>query len=345
MCYGSGQQISHILDSLVANGCAPDTPAAIVVDGTLPTQKTYQGTVASLLQDAPARPRREALLIVGRVVAFREHLRWFDQRPLFGRRVVITRPREQAVELVDRLAAFGAEPIEAPMIRIVPAEDPGPLEDAAAHASEFDWIVFTSANAVDAFMRALFEGELDVRALKGPRLCAVGSATAERLSSYRLRVDLVPHEFRSEAAFEALNRLGPLDGVRVLLPRADIGREVLAEDLRTAGAIVTEVIAYRTIVDEGQRDGDPDIYGMLLERRIDAVTFTSASAVRNFAQVYGVEQSADLLRHTVVAAIGPVTAEAATNLGIRVTVQPATYTVPALVDALAAHFTQAAAKA
>jgi uroporphyrinogen III methyltransferase/synthase len=339
LCYAGASQVPRLLDALLAHGTAPDTPAAIITAGTLPTQETEAGTISELLRTVHDRPlRHPALLVVGQVVAFREHLRWFDRRPLFGRRIVVTRPRDQAAELMDRLTALGADPIAAPMIRIAPPEDPQPLRHAAAHASGFDWIVFTSGNAADAFMRAFFESGKDVRALHGPRLCAVGPATAERLAAYGIAVDLVPREFRAEAAFEAIRQMGSLQGARVLLPRADIGREALGGALRQAGAEVTDVVAYRTMAEEGQREGDPDVYGMLLNGRIDAVTFTSASAVRNFANVFGREQAADLLRHTAVAVIGPVTAETAASLGIGVTVQPDTYTIPALVDALAHYF-------
>jgi uroporphyrinogen III methyltransferase/synthase len=151
-------------------------------------------------------------------------------------------------------------------------------------------------------------------------------------------VDVVPEEFRAEAVLRALDRRGTVAGARVLLPRADIGREVIAEQLKEAGASVTDVIAYRTVIEDAQRADDPDVYRMLLDGRIDVVTFTSASAVRNFVTVYGAEPAADLLKSTVVAVIGPVTAQAATQLGIAVTIQPTTYTVPALVDAIAAHF-------
>lgn len=342
LSYASAHQIPRFLDALLAHGCPPDTPAAIVRHGTLPTQVTETGTVAELLAACQDVSRREpGLLVVGRIVRFREHLRWFDARPLFGRRIVITRPRGQAGELIDRLGMLGAQTIEAPLIRILPADDQAALQHVAQNASDFDWIVFSSANAVDAFMRALFESELDIRALKGPRICAVGSATAEKLASYHIRVNVVPGEFRAEAAFDAIRQHGRLDTARVLLPRADIGREVLAEELRKAGADVTEVVAYRTVLDEGQREGDPDIYRMLLDGKIDAVTFTSASAVKNFVKVYGAEQSVDLLAHTAVASIGPVTSEAAQQLGIRVTIQPTTYTLPALADALAVHFAPA----
>jgi uroporphyrinogen III methyltransferase/synthase len=226
------------------------------------------------------------------------------------------------------------------MIQIVPPQDPEPLRRAAAEADQFDWIVFSSTNAADAFMRVLLDGDRDVRALAGPKLCAVGSATAARLAAFGIKVDLVPDEFRAEALVEAILERGPVAGARVLLPHADIARDVLAHELRQAGAIVTEVVAYRTVIDETPRDDEgADVYRMLLEGRIDVVTFTSASAVRNFATLFGADQAADLLRHTVVATIGPVTGTAVADLGVEVAIQPAAYTVPALVDAIEEHFT------
>jgi uroporphyrinogen III methyltransferase/synthase len=342
VCYAGSYQLPRILDALVANGWPADDSAAIVYNGTLLSQQAISGSVAELRDIVREHPRREpAVVVVGRVAGFREHLRWFDARPLFGKRILITRPRDQAPELVDRLAALGADTVLAPMIRILPPEDPAPLSRAADDPAIFDWIVFTSSNAVEAYMNAVLTGNRDLRALKGPRLCTVGSGTADRLAGYGLKVDLVPEEFRAEAVVAALARSGPLDGARVLLPRSDIGREVIAEQLRDAGALVTDVVAYRTVLEETQREGDPDIYGLLLEGRIDVVTFTSASAVRNFARIYGSDPAADLLRRTTVATIGPVTAEAARQLGIEVTVQPAAYTIAGLVDAIAAHFSSA----
>jgi uroporphyrinogen III methyltransferase/synthase len=197
--------------------------------------------------------------------------------------------------------------------------------------------VFTSANAVEAFMSALIDGDRDVRALNGPRLCTVGSGTAERLTRYGIKADLIPDEFRAEAVVAAMTQDGSIEGASVLVPRADIGRDVIADGLRSAGARITDVIAYRTVLEDAQQDGAPDIYRMLLDGRIDVVTFTSPSAVRNFASIYGVEQTIDLLKNIIVATIGPVTADAATHLGIDVTVQPAVSTIPALVDAIAAY--------
>jgi uroporphyrinogen III methyltransferase/synthase len=339
ICYAGAQQLPRILDALQANGWPAEDSAVVVYNGTLSSQETIAAPLGELMKLVEEQARREpAILVLGRVVAFREHLRWFDARPLFGRRVLVTRPREQAPELCDLLVAMGAEPIEAPMIRIMPPDDPAPLSRAAAQPDAYDWIIFSSANAVEAFMGSLLVGDRDLRALKGPQLCAVGAGTAQRLAKYGIKVDLVPQEFRGEGVVAALLERASLDGARVLLPRADIGREVVAEQLRQAGAVVTEVVAYRTVLEETPREGEPDIFGMLLEGRIDVVTFTSGSAVRNFAKVYGEDQSADLLRKTVVAAIGPVTAEAAARLGIQVTVRPATYTVAAMVEAIAAHF-------
>jgi uroporphyrinogen III methyltransferase/synthase len=223
------------------------------------------------------------------------------------------------------------------MIRIVPPDDDGPLKQAASNAAAFDWIVFTSANAVEAFMTALLDGPRDIRAMAGPQLCTVGSGTAERLARYGIRVDLIPDEFRAEAVVAALSQHGAVEGSRVLVPRAAIGRDVIADGLRAAGAHVTDVVAYKTVLEDEQQEDRPDVYRMLLDQAIDVVTFTSPSAVRNFTQIYGVEQTTDLLKNTIVAVIGPVTAEAAIQLGIPVSVVPNVSTIPALVDAIAAH--------
>ena len=339
VCYAGAQQLPHILTSLVAHGRAPEDTAALVYDGTLPTQETIAGSLDDIARSAKrSQDRRPAILIVGRVAALREHLRWFDARPLFGRRILVTRPREQAAELVERLEAAGADAIEAPMIRIVPPEDYGPLDEACARAGSFDWIVFSSAHAVDAFIERLLATPYDLRSLKAVKLCAVGPATGERLARYGLKVDLTPAEYRAESLVAAISQTTDVRGLKILLPHADIGRELLADELRKQGADITEVIAYRTIVVEPEREGEPDIYRMLLERRIDVVTFTSASAVRSFVKVLGEEPAADLLRTTIVACIGPVTAEAAAQGNIQTTVMPATYTVPALVDAIVDYF-------
>jgi uroporphyrinogen III methyltransferase/synthase len=342
ICYVGTQQLSRLFDKLLANDWPADGQAVIVYNGTLTSQQTAAGTISELAALVHDHPRRDpAIVVVGRVVAFRNHLRWFDARPLFGKRVLVTRPRDQAAEMVDRLAIMGAEAIEAPMIRIAPPEDLNPLRRAVGNVDTFDWIVFTSANAVEAFMSALLDGTRDVRSLKGPRLCSLGTGTAERLARYGVKADLIPDEFRGEALVAAMAETGTLEGCRVLVPRADIGRDIIVDGLRSAGALVTDVVAYRTVLEDAQQDDGPDVYRMLLDEEIDVVTFTSPSAVRNFASIYGKEQTIDLLSHTVVAAIGPVTSDAAIQLGLTVSVQPAVSTIAALVDAIAAHVSAA----
>ena len=338
VCYAGTRQLPAILDSLLSHGRAKSDPAAVIYEGTLPGQQTIDGTLGELAELTRAtRPTRPAILVVGRVAALRQHLRWFDDRPLFGKRIVVTRPKEDAADLSDRLSALGADAVEAPMIRIAAPEDWAPLDRAVQAVDEYAWIVFTSANAVDQFMQRLYRGG-DVRALKGVSLCAVGPSTRDRLLRYGVRADLVPADFRAEGVVDALERAGPLKGRKFLLPMADVGRELLSQTLSEAGAQVDAVVAYRTLPPEIDPVNDPDIYRMLLDRQIDAVTFTSAASVRNFAHTFGAEQAADLLQQTVVAVCGPVTAEAATRLGIPVTVMPSEFTIGALVQALADHY-------
>ena len=339
VCYAGPGQLPLIASALLSHGRPPDDGAALVYGGTLPTQETVTGTLDDIAKVAKqSTDRRPGVLVVGRVTALREHLQWFDVRPLFGKRVLVTRPRGQAAELVEQLEAAGAEAIEAPMIRIMPPEDYSPLDAACRNIAEFDCVVFSSVNAVESFVERLFMTPHDLRTLKGVKLCAVGPATAVRLARFGLKVDLTPAEFRAEALVRAISETAPVRGFRVLLPRADIGREVVAEELRKQGAEVTEVVAYRTVPIELGREGEPDVYRMLLDHQIDVVTFTSASAVRSFVDALGEEPAADLLSATLVASIGPVTAEATARYNIHTAIMPSQYTVPALVDAIVDHF-------
>jgi uroporphyrinogen III methyltransferase/synthase len=341
VCYAGPDQLPHVLGALLSHGRPKEDSAALIYNGTLPTQETTRGTLEEIARAVrQSSDRRASVLVVGRVAALREHLRWFDARPLFGKRILVTRPRAQAAELVEPLEALGAEAVEAPLIRIAPPEDYGPLDAACAGVSRFDWIIFSSANAVEAFITRLLASPLDLRALCGVKLCAVGPATGRELARHGLKVDLVPQEFRADAVARAFASFGNLQGLRVCLPRADIGRDVVAEELRRQGVDVTEVVAYRTVATDPEREGEPDVYRMLLERRIDVVTFTSASAVRNLVTALGPEPAPDLLSTTLVASIGPVTAEAAAQFGIATSIMPGQHTIPALVDAIVAHLSR-----
>ncbi|MCA1584009.1 MAG: uroporphyrinogen-III synthase [Acidobacteria bacterium] len=224
--------------------------------------------------------------------------------------------------------------------RTAPLRPPGARDALTRSGRRDDWIVFTSANGANAFLDRLLAGARDVRALADAKLCAVGPGTGGRLARLGLKVDLIPEDHRAEGIVAAMSELGGLEGCRVLFPKADIARDVVPEQLRAAGAIVDEVVAYRTITAEP--DAHLDMYRQLLDRRIDVVTFSSASAVRAFVAIYGDEQAADLLSHTAVATIGPVTADAAARYQIQPSIMPETSTIPALVDAIVAHFRAAA---
>jgi uroporphyrinogen III methyltransferase / synthase len=333
VCYAGARQIDGITRALLSHGKAPAEAAVLVYGGTTVTQETVQGTLEDIAQRA--LPDRPALLIVGAVAGLRDHLRWFDARPLFGRRIVVTRAREQAGDLVALLEELGAEAVTIPTIRIEPVEDTAEIDAACDVAERFDWLVFTSVNGVSHFM-SRFRDRRDIRDLKGVRICAVGPETAAAVTQNGIRVDLTPAEHRAEGLIAALGDLEDIRGKRFLLPRAQIAREVLGDELRKAGGDVVEVAVYRNAAES--EASSQDVYRMLLDRKIDAVTFTSASTVRNFVHMLGDEQAVDLLRTTAVAAIGPVTAEAAQQLGITANVIPDSYTVPALVEALVMYF-------
>ena len=259
--------------------------------------------------------------------------------PLSGIRIVITRPRAQASELVKQLERLGADPIEAPTIRIEEPEDATPLERACREIESFDWVVFTSANAVAHFMRRLLAIPSDVSRLKETKvkLCAVGPATATALSRYGIKADLVPRDYHGKGVARALRQTQDLAGTRILLPRGDLAADLLPTELRQANAEVTIVTAYRTAPIDLAIDNGPDIHRLLLENKVDIVTFTSGSSVKNFVRALGTDQAANLLKRVDVACIGPVTADVATHLGISTTIMPSNYTVPAMVQAIVEH--------
>jgi uroporphyrinogen III methyltransferase/synthase len=292
--------------------------------------------VRELLATLTTEPQAgAALLVVGEVAALRDHLRWFDDRPLFGRRIVVTRSPEQAGELVDELENLGAQAIVAPTFRLGPPDDPEAVDRAVARLDKYRWVVFESATAVTRVLGTLARGPRDLRAFGGVSVCAIGPSTAERLRAAGIKPDVVVPELRVESIGDALAAHSPIAGVPVLVVRPDHLRETLARDLAGRGADVTDLVAYRTAAESPESPAVQEIYRLLLEGQIDAVTFTSATAVRRFATLFGdTEQAADLLNTTLVVAIGPVTAAAAEELGVRSPVVPDTYTVDGLVQTL-----------
>ncbi len=323
---GAGN-LPRIAAELVARGKPAATPAAVIQWGTLGSQRTVAGTLADIAARAgDAGLSSPAVTVVGGVVALREGLRWFDRRPLSGLRVLVTRTRDQASKLAEGLRALGAEPVECATIETAEPDDWAPLDRAIAAIGGYQWVVFTSANGVEAFFRRLARAGRDARALAGARLAAIGPATAEALAAHGLTADLVPGEYVAEALSEALGDVG---GLRMLLPRADIARPALAEQLRAAGALVDEAVAYRTVAPAGLET--------TLRQALDGadvVTFTSSSTARHLVAALTPGEAARALAGVAVACIGPVTADTVRELGLTPAVVAEEYTVDGLLKAL-----------
>jgi uroporphyrinogen III methyltransferase / synthase len=324
-------QLPSVVKQLIEGGRPADTPAAVVEWGTYPRQRTVTGTLGEL----PALVEREAIgapaiVVVGAVVELREQLDWFENRPLFGRRIVVTRARAQASEFAAALEGLGAEIVQFPAIRVVPAADPEPLRRAVREVGTYDWIVFTSVNGVERFWEELERAGQDTRALGGVRVACVGPATAALAELHGVRPDVVPSSYVGEAVLGALAQVTPLAGQRVLLPRAAGARPVLPEGLAALGAVVADVEAYRSVPDAA---GAAELRQQLDAGRIDAVTFTASSTVRSFVDAVG----ADVGR-AIVAAIGPITAATARDAGLDVRVEAEEHTIPGLLRALSDHF-------
>ncbi len=332
------RKLDSLMKLLIEHGRPPDTPAAVIHWASLPRQRTVVGTVTNIHERASeAGLGLPALTIVGEVVRLRENLRWFDTKPLFGKRVLVTRTVQQAGSLATLLRDEGAQPVLAPTIRLGPSPDPAAVREAIQRAGEYDWVLFTSANAVDGVFSTLAELGLDARALAGTGLCAIGSKTEEALRAHGICADLVPEDSRAEGLAAALqSRLSP--GAKLLLPRAKIAREVLPETLRRAGATVDVVAVYENLPPEPKEARR--IRSLVDPSECDAVLFTSSSTVQNLADVLGAN-AADRLNALRLFSIGPVTTDTAEALGLEVTGTAEEQTIESLVATARAYYVRA----
>ncbi|MGD0625338.1 MAG: uroporphyrinogen-III C-methyltransferase [Thermodesulfobacteriota bacterium] len=325
-----------IASELMKNGRNPETPVALIRWGTLPEQETTIGTLSTIGGIARSKKiKPPGIILVGEVVGLRDKINWFERLPLFGKKILVTRSREQASDLSERLRDLGAMPIEFPTIEVIRPENWADADHCASQVERYDWIIFTSVNGVKFFLDRLFALGRDVRDLKGPRVCAIGPKTAEALQSLKIRVDFVPSKYQAESIFAGLQKEN-LKGKRILIPRAKVARDILPEELRKAGALVDVVEVYRTI--RPQRNTE-EVKDLLRNGSILAITFTSSSTVSNFVEMVGRNEARELTAGLTVASIGPITAEKARSLGIETTVMPKEFTIPALVEALADYFT------
>ncbi len=329
------KNLANIAEKLMAAGRDPKTPVALVRWGTTPQQTTVVGsldTIVAKVQAAGLKP--PATIVVGEVIKLRDTLNWFEKRALFGKTVVITRARAQASELVRRLTDLGAACLECPTIKVVPPEDGSPLDAAIDNLGTYDWLVFTSANGVSFFFERLYEKDKDVRALKDVSTAAIGPATAKRLRDFGLKSDIIPESYQAESVVEAFKQ-EPMNGKRVLLPRAKEARPVLPVELRKMGAIVDEIAAYQT---EQARENVDVLIKRLEEDSIDLLTFTSSSTVRNFKALLPHDRFESLIKGVTVASIGPITADTAKQLGFKVDIMAQDYTIDGLCEAILKHY-------
>ncbi|MFI5307050.1 MAG: uroporphyrinogen-III C-methyltransferase [Polyangiales bacterium] len=331
------RKLDSLMKLLMANGRPPTCPAAVIQSASLPEQRTVVGTVADIAARASdAGIGLPALTVVGEVVRLRERLRWYDTKPLFGLRVLVTRAEDQAASMVQALRDAGAAAVVAPAIRIAPPEDLAALARAVRDVSGYAWLVLTSQNGVEAFFAELRAQGGDARCLGGVRVAAIGPVTAERLREHGIEPDVVPEVYRGEAVAEAIvaAHAGVLKGVRVLLCRAAVARDALPDALRGCGAAVDVVASYRTLP-ATERD-QARLRTLFESSALDVVTFTSSSTVDNTLSALGPD-ARRLLSGLTLASIGPITSEALARHGLSASVTASEYTVPGLIHALQRH--------
>jgi uroporphyrinogen III methyltransferase/synthase len=327
-----------IVENLIKHGRAPETPVAVVRWASTPEQRSVVGTldtIVSVVKDAGITP--PSLIIVGEVVSLKESVDWYEKRPLFGKKIIVTRTREQASELVAGLEEAGANCLECSTINIEPVESYTVLDSELERINEYHWILFTSLNGVKYFFERLYDLGMDARDLKGPDIAVVGKSTADYLYTFGVHADLIPSIFTGEGLAESLLDQG-VEGRNILIPRALQAREILPETLRGAGAQVTIAPVYQNVPPQGRKEA---LRAELEDGSIDMITFTSSSTVRNFLTMVDARDQDELqalLAGVKIAAIGPITAKTVTDNGLPVDIQPGEYTIPAMVQAIVDYF-------
>jgi len=321
------ERIGAISKKMLASGMRPELPVALIRWATTGRQETLVGTVSDIAQRVAATGfEAPAVAVFGDVVSLRDELNWFEQRPLAGKRVVVTRTRAQAGVLSEQLRVLGADVLELPTIRIEPPTDLRAFAELVQDAHAYDWIVFTSPNGVNSFFDLFYKLYDDAREIGAAKIAAIGPATAQRVKDFRLHVDLQPDEYVAEAVVHEFKKEGGVENLRILLARAEKARDVLPRELSAMGAIVDEGIAYRTVPETRDENG---ARRRLSEEGADLITFTSSSTVENYMAL-----GLPWPRGMQVASIGPVTSKTARDLGLTVNVEARRHDIPGLVEAV-----------
>jgi uroporphyrinogen III methyltransferase/synthase len=321
------ERLESITREMMAKGVRPDLPVALVRWATTGRQQTLSGTLENIARRAvETKFEAPAVAVFGDVVGLRKDLNWYEQRPLSGKRIVVTRTRKQAGGLTSQLRALGADVIELPTIRIEPPTDLREFGELVQDAHTYDWIVFTSPNGVDAFFEMFFKLYDDSREIGGARIVAVGPATAQRVRDFHLHVDLQPEEFVAEAIVREFQKQGGVENLRILIARAEKARDVLPRELSKLGAIIDEALAYRTVPETRDITGARRRF---LEEGADLITFTSSSTVENFLAL-GLAWPKGMQ----VASIGPITSKTARDSGLKIDIEARRHDVDGLVEAI-----------
>ena len=333
--YMGVKNLPAIAQKLIESGRSPDTSVALIHRGTYLAQKTVTGTLRTIVEKAgEANITPPSLIVVGDVVALREQLTWFENRPLFGKTVAVTRNTTSEAKLTKLLEAQGAQVLHFPTIDIAEISPNPSLEEALKNLSAYHWLIFTSGNAVDIFFTALFQAGHDIRALHHIKIAAIGKPSARKLAAYHLTADVVPTVFTSEKLVDEMTTAIPLSEKRMLFPGSNISNPEIAERLRQAGAVVDDIAVYETRMAQVAPETIADLTQRIAEQRIDWITFTSSSTVENFASIVGPEFLNQQRQSLPIASIGPVTTDTLKKYGLRPSVSAAEHSFAGLVQAL-----------
>ncbi len=329
------KNLPNITKKLIENGKSPQTPIALVRWGTTTKQRTVTGTLETIVENVKkAGLKSPSVIVIGGVVTLRDSMKWFENRPLLGKQVIVTRAREQASDLVKLLYDLGGECIECPTIKVEWPEDKSKIDSAIHNLSSYDWIVFTSVNGVSFFFERLFEIGLDVRALNNLRAASIGPATSKRLLDFGIKSDIIPETYRAESIVDAFKNEA-IKNKKVLLPRAKEARPVLPVELTKMGAQVDEITTYCT---QKVVESSEILIEQLEKGAIDIVTFTSSSTVKNFKELLPKDKFEELIKDVTIASIGPITTKTAKELGFKVEIEAESYTIPGLVEAILDYY-------
>jgi uroporphyrinogen III methyltransferase/synthase len=322
--------LPRISQSLIENGKNADTPAAVISRATTPHQRTIVAPLNEI-SDAVSKAQLHApsLIIVGDCVAQRDELKWFEDKPLFGQKIGITRPAGQAEPQIHRAFELGAQPVLMPAIRIEPTDDWSEVDATLQRLNEFNWLIFTSVNGVEAFFDRLWQQGFDARQLAGLKIATIGTSTAEALAKYHLRAELIPDQFRAEAL--AKEMAPHVAGQNVLWARASRGREVLPQELTKAGATVTELVVYQNLDAESFSD---DALNALENSQLDWIGLSSPSIARRIADLLPETARGQLGKTLRIASISPVTSAAAKDAGLPIHAEATTYTWDGIFEAI-----------